>query len=574
MIVILWQCSPAWGALSLLMIATETGTSLGALYFLKKLFDSAGGLTANGMRPVLFHAAMAGACTLGSICCRSIALLARSTQSLRVADHVNQLIHRQAVHVDLAYFESPEFLDGLDRARQAGTQRPANVVHNLLATGRNVFLFGGAFLAMISVHPVLPLVLSLALVPALWVRLISSRQMHEWRARRVTIDRISRYLDGLMTSPSHAKELRTGLLGDHFCRLYDEVRAPLRKEQLTLNLRSTAWELAASAIAILAFFAAVLWLARAAANGQRTVGDVLLFLLLFQRVHGTGTEVIQQMTALYQDQLYLQSLFSFLDIHPVMTRPVVPKPMPRPIRDGIRFENVGFRYPGAARDALHGIHLHLPPGQIVGMVGANGSGKSTLIRLLCRLYDPTEGRITLDGIDIRELDPEAYRQAIRVLFQDFTRYSETARENIRIGDLTADPTSPRIKLASMRSGADEFIRYLQDGYETQLGRVHRSAQELSGGEWQRLALARTFMADSDYLVLDEPSSALDLAAEQHLSDQLPHIVGKRGALILSHRLPPIRHAHIIHVLENGHILRSGTYDELLASGGFYTPHPH
>ncbi len=571
---LLWSSAPRWTVASAVLMALEIVSGLGVLYLVKRLVDSvqvllAGSAAVTGLHSVLVAVALTGACSLVFLVARSLAGLAREAQGMLVAEHVDRLIHERAVAADLAFYESPRYFDTLQRAREAGNQRPAQVVGNLLMLGRNVAMLGAVLLMMVSIHWLLLPTLLLAVLPALVVRVRHTRRLYDWRRRRTQMERQAGYLDWLLTSDYHAKEVRLNRLGEHLGRLYADLRRRIRTEHLDLSRRRTLLELGAAAFATVAFFAALAFLALRTADGQMSVGDLVLFLLVFQRAQGTGQEVVQQVSTLYEDQLYLGLLFEFLDVRPALIEPRNPRPIPAPLRDGLRVEGVSFRYPGTDRDVLKNIDLHLPPGRITALVGANGSGKTTLIKLLCRLYDPTEGRITLDGIDIREFALEDYRRVFSVVFQDFAHYAATVRENIRYGDVRLPADTPRVEAAGLQSGADEFVRGLKSGYDTRLSRMFDDGAEISLGQWQKIALARAFLPESRLMILDEPTSALDPTAEYELFKDFPSTIGPRGALVISHRLSTIRQSHHIHVLEQGEIREHGTHDELMLAEGAY-----
>jgi ATP-binding cassette, subfamily B, bacterial len=295
----------------------------------------------------------------------------------------------------------------------------------------------------------------------------------------------------------------------------------------------------------------------------------VLFFLIFRRAQGVGQETVQQISRFYEDHLYLGLLFEFLETRPLIASPPHPVAIPQPIARGIRFEGVSFRYPGSTDTVLRNLNLEIAPGQIVALVGANGSGKTSLIKLLCRLYDVTEGRITLDGIDVRDFELDAYRRLYSVIFQDYSRYADTVRQNIRFGDVRQPADSPAIELAGANAGADEFIRQLKAGYDTRLTRMFDDGQEISIGQWQKIALARAFMHDSRVMILDEPTSALDANAEYELFETFRERIGDRAAVVISHRLSTVRLADRIHVLDRGEIRESGTHEELIRLRGVY-----
>ena len=572
---LLWVSAPGWSVLCTLSMIAEIGFGLGALFLIKQLIDSVSLVmsAAQGsvpdLSPLIRDVILTGAFTLAFVSSRAVSAYAREAQGLYLAEHINGKIQTGAISADLAFFESPRYFDTLQRARGFGTQRPAQVVSNLFLLGKNVLLLGGVVGLMGSINWLLLIILGTVIVPALMVRLHFTRKVYDWRLQRTQMEREASYFDWLLTSDSHAKEVRLGQFGAYLHRLYMGLRAKVRSEQLRIGAKRIRYEIAVSALATLAFFGALGYLAIQTVEGHNSVGDLAMFLVIFQRAQAMGQEMVQQVSQLYEDQLYIGLLFEFLDITPTLKSPAAPSPLPDGLGSGLRFEGVGFHYPGTEKQVLRGIDLHLPEGAIVALVGANGSGKTSLIKLLCRLYDPSEGRITLDGVDVRNFQIEDYRRIHSVIFQDYARYATTARENIRLGDVRLPQDTPRVEESSIKSGADQFIKTLPSGYETRLTRMFDQGEEISQGQWQKVALARAFVPDSRIIVLDEPTSALDPTAEYELFKNFRAIIGDRTALVISHRLSTIRQADFIYVLDQGAISESGTHDELIHREGAY-----
>ncbi len=568
----LWRASPRWSLWSMLAMLCEVGFGLAVLYVIKRLVDAVTGLvgidSASG-DGLLFLVGLAAVLTAALLAARSLSTLAREAQGLEVADYLDRRIHGTALDADLAFYESPRYFDTLRRARQYGRQRPMQLTANLVGFARNGLMMIGICVLLLSINWMLLPLLIVMIVPALLVRMYFTRFMYEWQRERTQLDRRSGYLDWLVTSDTTAKEMRLGGLGRYFSDRFRRIRGRIRREQLRIGRLRTVSELLVALIGSAAFFGALAFLTVQTARGNTSVGDLAMFLLIFQRAQSLGQETVRQVSSLYEDHLYLGFLFDFLSIEPRVQSPDEPEPVPDSPATGIRFEGVGFRYRDGSPEVLSDIDLEMPPGRITALVGANGSGKTSLVKLLCRLYDPTAGRITFDGIDIRHFDLNEYRRCFGVLFQDFGRFADTVAENIRFGDLRLDGNDPALQEAAQSAGAAEFIERLRNGYETRLTRMFDEGEQVSVGQWQRIALARALVSPSQYLVLDEPSSSLDPQAEFELFRDFRQILGHRGALLISHRLSTVRLADCIHVLDNGRLVESGSHEELMDKGGVY-----
>lgn len=551
----------------------EVFVGIGVLYVIKLLIDAISTQFADGdavdTGPVFFYLFLTGAGLVGAVAVQAMANLARTAQGMLVADYVDREIHSRAIEVDLGFYESPAYFDSLQRAREAGTQRPAQVVSTALMLFKSVLLLVGILVLLANIEwRVLPAIL-VAMLAVLFIRLKFTRVLFQWQKNRIQLERRAGYLDWLITSDIHAKELRLGNLGHHLKELYSSLRMRIRSEHYAIEKRKAVAELVVSGLGALIFAGAVAFLVTQTLTGALSVGDLVLFVLLFRRAESSGQEFTRQLSKLYDDQLFLGQLFSFLSVEPQLTAASPPEPLPEPIKGGLTFENVTFQYPSNSAPALQRINLTVRPGQIVALVGENGSGKTSLVKLMTRLYDPDQGRITLDGQDIRVFDPMSYRRLFSVIFQDYARYAATVRDNIRFGDIQQPEDSAKIVEAAKRADADSFIRTLDQAYDTPLTRMFDNGRELSLGQWQRVALARAFFPSSDIIIMDEPTSAMDPRAEFELFENLRDKIGGRAALLISHRLSTVRMADYTYVLDQGRIIEHGTHDDLIAAQGQY-----
>jgi ATP-binding cassette subfamily B protein len=551
----------------------EAVSGIGLLYMVKLLVDEISGnaaaLRSDGVASVLPLLVTTGGVILAAVLLQSVSNVLRMRQGLAVSEYVDREIHDRAISVDLQFYESPRYYDALERARHGGAQRPAQIVSNVVQTFKAAIVLAAVLLMLAGIDLLLLPILLVPVLIALLVRLHYTRKLFDWRMGRAQLERRAGYLDWLLTSAAHAKELRLNRIGGFFRDQYRALKAQIRKGHIDIEQARLWTEFVVAVVGTAVFIGATAWLLQQSLSQQRPIGDVVLFVLLLRRAEGGGAELVGSVSRIVDDHLYLRRLFDFLAIRPVISAPVRPAPIPADIRDGVRLSNVSFKYDGAQDHALQDVSLQIRPGQIVALVGENGSGKTTLIKLLTRLYDPTGGSITLDGTDIRELDPLEYRRLFSVIFQDYAMYAETAGDNIRFGDV-ALPASPlAINGAAVRAGAAGFIERLPQSYDTPLTKLFDDGQDLSIGQWQRLALARAFYPRSKFVILDEPTSAVDPKAEFELFEHFRERIGGRGALVISHRLSTIRQADYAYVLQGGRIVEHGAHDDLVAAQGGY-----
>ena len=571
---LVWQSGPLWSVLQLIVLVVQGLIPLATLYLTKLIVDGVTGAVTAGQALDAFGdvgiliALAAGVAVLG-VAIRTVGTVVSEVQSLKLGDRVHDVLHEQSVSVDLEYYESADYHDTLHRAQEEAPYRPARIVGEVARVGQS----GMSLIAvtgLLSVfHWGLAVALFTAAVPGVVIRIRYSNQFYKWARSRTSTQRKARYLNRLLTGVEYAKEVRLFGLGTTLREWYAELRNAVRSERLALITRRSVFELLAQALALTAVFGSFAFVARGALAGSITIGDMVMYFGAFQRAQEFFSNMLGGLAGLYENNLFLSDLETFLGLQPRVAEPAEPKPFPRPIRRGIVFDDVSFRYPGAAHAVLDHIDLEIRPGEHVALVGENGSGKTTLVKLLCRLYDPTSGTISVDGTDYHDIAAADLRGEIGIVFQDYARYHLAARENIRFGNIDIGADDPRIIDAAVRTGADAVIRALPSGYDTVLGRQFEDGAELSIGEWQKVAIARAFLREGQIIVLDEPTASLDARAEAEVFERFHELSLGRTAILISHRLSTVRMVDRIFVLADGRIVESGSHDELIARHGRY-----
>jgi ATP-binding cassette subfamily B protein len=571
---LVWRSGPRWTIASVALLLMQGILPLLALYLMKLVVDGiATQLPTHdpgaAFERVAFLIGLAGIVALVGDVCRSIAGFVGEAQSLTVTDHMHDILHAKSIEVDLEYYENSQYYDTLHRAQQEAPFRPTHIVQNLLQVGQSgVSLLALAGL-LFSFHWGIAVVLFAAVIPGVVVRARHAGRMYRWQRQRTPAERRARYFNWMLTTDVHAKEVRLFDLGETFRRRFRDLRQQLRRERLDIASRRSLAELATQGSGTLAVYGSYAFIAYRTVQGAITLGDLVMFYQAFQRGQAFLRELLSGLAGLYEDGLFLSNLYEFLDLKRTVAEPPHPKLVPRPMKTGIVFDRVSFQYPTSTRKVLQDITLTIRPGEVVALVGENGSGKTTLIKLLCRLYDPTSGIITFDGIDLRQFQTVMLRRQISVIFQDYARYHLTARDNIWFGSIDLPPAQERIVAAARHTGADDVISGLPHGYETILGKWFENGEDLSIGEWQKVALARAFLRDAQIIVLDEPTSAMDAKAEYEVFKKFRQLAEGRAAILISHRLSTVRMADCIYVLKHGKIVERGTHDELVRRGGTY-----
>jgi ATP-binding cassette, subfamily B, bacterial len=494
-------------------------------------------------------------------------VVCQSLLRVLLAQRVNELILEKALTLDLTHFEDSEFYDKMSQARSQASSRPLSLItrtFGLCQSALTLITFSG-LLWQFSGWAVL--VLIGAAIPAFIAETRFSEhafRLFRWRSPET---RQQHYLETLLAREDYAKEVQLYQLGDILLQRYRDIFHRLYQDDRNLTIKKGVWGYLLGLLSTIAFYGAYAWIVVETIVGMISLGEMTMYLMVFRQGQSTFASALTSIGGMYEDNLYLANLYEFLE-----------QPMPQAqgritqgkSNDGIRFEHVSFSYPGSQKSVLNDISLHLPLGEKLAIVGENGSGKTTLIKLLTNLYTPTSGRILLDGVDLRDWDLDVLRQRIGVIFQNFVQYQFTVGENVGVGDVVNLEDRQEWAIAADKGMASPFIDTLPAKFDTQLGKWFKGGQELSGGQWQKIALARAFMrSNADILILDEPTAAMDAEAEMNIFNHFRSLTESKMVVLISHRFSTVRMADKIIVMANGAIIEQGSHEQLIAAAGRY-----
>lgn len=576
-----WQTSPALTLTSLGLRLIRALMPLAMLYVGKLIIDEAVHLAGNGGMPALREALASGQLdTLLQLLGLELGIAITSDLLGRLVNYADALLSElftnatsvrlmeHAAELDLEDFEDPDLQDKLDRARRQ-TMGRMNLMGQLFGQVQDAITVISFAAGLVAYAPWLMALLAVALVPAFigesHFNTLGYSLNHSWTPERRQLD----YLRQVGASVETAKEVKIFNLHRFLIERYKLLAERFYRANRTLARKRAFWGALLAALGTLGYYAAYAYIAWRTIRGDFSIGDLTFLAGSFMRLRQLLEGLLTGFSQVAGQALYLDDLFSFFAIEPeIRSRPDA-LPVPRPIREGFVFENVGFRYPDAERWVVRHLDFTLEAGEVIALVGENGAGKTTLVKLLARLYDPDEGRILLDGHDLRDYDLDDLRANMGVIFQDFVRYHLSAGENIGVGLVEAMHDDARIRDAAHRALADEVIEALPDGYEQLIGRRFKTGVDLSGGQWQKIAIARAYMRDAQVMILDEPTAALDARAEFEVFQRFKELSDNRTAVLISHRFSSVRMADRILVLADGRIEASGTHAQLMEEGGRY-----
>ena len=579
---LIWKTSPAMTAGTLAIRLVRALLPIATLYVGKLIIDEVirlaqtpsppagiGDWLASGLADRLLGlvALELGLAVLSDVLGRIVALLDSLLGEL-VTNASSVALMEHAATLDLEDFEDSELQDQLDRARRQTTGR-MTLMGQLFGQAQDIVTIVSFAAGLVVYAPWLILLLAIALIPAFLGEAYFNAQSYSLSYMRTPERRQLDYVRQTGASVETAKEVKIFGLNAFLIDRYRRLAGDFYQDNRRLALRRAGWGGTLTALGTLGYYAAYAWLIWRTLAGQFTIGDLTFLAGSFRRLRTLLEGLLTGFSQTAGQALYLDDLFSFFEIVPEISSPKDPRPFPVPIRQGFVFQDVGFIYPGAERWAVRHLSFTLHAGEVLALVGENGAGKTTLVKLLARLYDPDEGHILLDGHDLREYDLDGLRANLGVIFQDFVRYHLTAAENIAVGRIEARNDRARIEQAAERSLADEVIERLPAKYDQVIGKRFRTGVELSGGEWQKVAIARAYMRDAQLLILDEPTAALDARSEFQVFQRFKELSEGKTAVLISHRFSSVRMADRILVLADGQVEAMGTHEELLAQRGRY-----
>ena len=569
---LVWQATPLYLFLSLTLTGLQSVIPAVMLLVNKRIIDLVIANWGNAnfvWRPLIILVAIRFAISLLRAILNQTNLYVGQIFNDRLMLYTKHILLEKSANLDLAHFESSEFYDTLSRAQDSGSNYPVRVIQTLTGLfGQGITLISLLGLLFKFNWAVVPLLFFTAL-PAFWTSIVYSGKRF-WMTRMETESgRLSDYIQRVLTNPNFAKEVRLFNLGEHLLGKWLGIRTDFNGKSAAIAFKYAKMRGLSGVLVNSGFYFAYGWTLVQAIAGRISVGDFTMYTGAFSQAQQVLPAILENIARIYENNLYVSQYFEFLALKPEVTNIPRPQPFPQPIKRGLSIKNVTFTYPGATQPTLRNISVDIKPGESIALVGLNGAGKTTLLKLLTRLYDLDSGMITIDGTPLPEIRLSELHTNIGVLNQDFARYQLSAKDNIGFGNLKERDNQARIEQAAADSGADRVVDTLNAGYETRLGKMFKGGVDLSGGQWQKIGMARAFMTDAPILILDEPTAALDAIAEYELFEKFRTLTAGKMTFFVSHRFSTVQLADRIVVLENSKIIEVGSHAELMSKNGLY-----
>ena len=568
---LVWASAPGWAMVNIFTSLISSFLPLGLLFLIKVLIDNitkaTTHLTGTGSHEIFWLMLLVVAVFFLDEVLGDFSNYVRKKQSLKLEAYMYELLHSKSIKLDLINFERADYFDCLTRASREAPWRPNSILNNLVSMFRGLLSLVLMAALLAGLNWILVVILIVFNIPAIWLRLYYADVIYNFQRDQTPEARKTSYFNWILTGDRPSRELRLFGLGEYFKSHFRKSFTKHKEEELKIIKKRTIIGSVSSLFKAAAVFIIILFISRETINDRLSIGEMAMFLLAFRQGMLYIKDIFGAMAGLYEDSLFIGDVFGFLNLKEsiVAEEPVEKGKL---FSEKIAFRDLAFSYPGNNKPVLNNISFEIKKGEVLALVGPNGAGKSTLVRLLCRLYDPTSGRILLDEKDIRHIDPDRYRRLFSVVFQDFMLFNMNAGENIRLGDINEE-SMDKIRVAAKATGIDEVISSLPHDYNTMIGNLFEDSRELSWGEWQKIAISRALFRDCPLLIMDEPSSALDAETEFEIFSQLRDIVKGRTTLLISHRFTSVVLADRIAVLNNGTIEEIGTHDELMGKKGTY-----
>lgn len=569
---LVWQSAPGWTFANIMLSVLRSILPLLLIWLLKNLVDEltkAVSLNSPEVLPsIIWLIAAVVIIWFVDEATSDLGNYVRKKQSMKLEIYMYGLIHSKSVRLDLLNFEYSAYFDSLSRASREAPWRPNSILNNIVSLFRSLLsllLMAGV---LVVLHWAVALLLVVVNIPGIWLRLKYAGTLYNFQREQTPEARKAAYFNWLLTGDRPSREIRLFGLGNYFTALFKKSFLRTKEEEIRIIRKRTAIELVSDLVKAAAVMITLVFMARETTGGKLTLGHMTMFVLAFRQGMMYIRELLGSLAGLYEDSLFIGDIFEFLNLEEKI-KAIPPVADIREFSSGISVNNISFTYPGNNSHTIKDVSFSIRKGEVVAVVGPNGAGKTTLVRLLCRLYDPDSGSISIDGKDLKNLDPGQYRKLFSVVFQDFMLYNLGAGENIRLGNISKSDAPEDIIKAARMTGIHDLINDLPDGYSTVIGNLFSDSRELSWGEWQKLAISRALFRDAPLLILDEPSSSLDADTEYEIFSRFREIVSGRTSILISHRFINVSLADRIIVLSKGSIAESGTHDELMEKKGIY-----